>query len=617
MNNKTVPQKILDKFNSAKNILVTVSKNPSVDELSAALALTVLCNKIDKHATAVFSGDIPPAIEFLDPEKTFENNVNSLRDFIIALDKEKADHLRYKLVGDYVKIFITPYRSSLSEKDLEFSMGDYNVEFVFAVGVKNASDLDAALADHGKIVHDATVVALEKDGVKSTLEDAITWDDGKASSYCELVMELANSVKEKKNLLDEQIATALMTGIVATTERFRNDKTTSQNMSMAAQLMSAGANQQLVAAQLEKKEEPVVQKPEALDEKDNIGTEQGKEKDNQLVDVKSQPVNSSELRVTDHKPRDNEEIGLHKSVVNESPVNQVNVPHEMKGDLDDVAEQVIEKRQNAAMEEAQRELEEVTKKSEKTSKSIIGDIKSETQKMHDDTDKPIFGGTLNATSEQAAREKASDDKHKSKTILSHNHSKPGSEYVHADQQPDMLPPINATIAASTASQAAEAPVDIFGSTPTAHVSSLNDNSQHGAMTLADIEKEKGVHHKVDDARAAVQEALQHGAAQSPDHQPEMGVPVPTEQHHAVGQVDHGPLSDPIHEHQPDVGAPLPPYDALPPMPDLSTLPPMPPQGAQGLPPLPEIPQMQTPAVPSQQVAPQSTDPAQFKIPGQQ
>lgn len=103
---------IVEKLEENSNILVTVNANPSVDELSAALGITLLLNKLDKHATAVFSGKVPPAIEFLQPEKTFENTVDSLRDFIIALNKEKADHLRYKVVDDMVKIFITPYRTS-------------------------------------------------------------------------------------------------------------------------------------------------------------------------------------------------------------------------------------------------------------------------------------------------------------------------------------------------------------------------------------------------------------------------------------------------------------------------------------------------------------------------
>src|SRR3990167_5071269 len=114
-------QQIVEKIRQSANILVTVGSNPSVDELSAALGLTAMINGLNKHATAVVSGTIPPAIEFLEPGKTFENTVDSLRDFIIALDKEKADHLRYKVEGDVVKIFITPYRTTISQDDLQFS----------------------------------------------------------------------------------------------------------------------------------------------------------------------------------------------------------------------------------------------------------------------------------------------------------------------------------------------------------------------------------------------------------------------------------------------------------------------------------------------------------------
>jgi len=58
------------------------------------------------------------------------------------------------------------------------------------------------------------------------------------------------------NMLDAQDATALLTGIVAQTDRFSNEKTSPRVMSMAAQLMAAGANQQLIATQLDKEEVP-------------------------------------------------------------------------------------------------------------------------------------------------------------------------------------------------------------------------------------------------------------------------------------------------------------------------------------------------------------------------
>jgi hypothetical protein len=240
-------QEIVEKLQSANNILVTVSSNPSVDQLAACIGLTLLLNKLDKHATAVFSGETPSTIEFLKPQETIEKNTDSLRDFIIALDKSKADKLRYKVEDKVVKIFITPYRTSLSGDDLIFSQGDFNIDVVVALGVHQQTDLDQAITTHGRILHDATVACINN----TTAGDlgTVNWEDTTASSLSELVVELAQSFD--KPLLDEQVSTALLTGIVAETDRFRNEKTTATTMSISAELMKAGANQQLVAKELE------------------------------------------------------------------------------------------------------------------------------------------------------------------------------------------------------------------------------------------------------------------------------------------------------------------------------------------------------------------------------
>ena len=234
------------KLKDAQNVLVTVSKNPSVDQLAAAIGLTLALNKLDKHATAVYSGQTPSTIEFLKPEETLETNTDSLRDFIIALDKSKADKLRYKVEDQVVRIFITPYRTSISENDLEFSQGDFNVDVVIALGVKEQTDLDEAIGSHGRILHDATVSTISIDGQSElgTLNVASTT----ASSLCELTAKLVTALG--KDVLDAQIATALLTGIVAMTNRFSNDRTTPDTMSLSAALMTAGANQQLIANEL-------------------------------------------------------------------------------------------------------------------------------------------------------------------------------------------------------------------------------------------------------------------------------------------------------------------------------------------------------------------------------
>ncbi|MBR3135199.1 hypothetical protein IKG54_01370, partial [Candidatus Saccharibacteria bacterium] len=84
--------------------------------------------------------------------------------------------------------------------------------------------------------------------------------------------ELLNSMKGKDGdgEMTKEVATALLTGIVAETDRFSNDKTTPETMNVASELMKAGADQKLIADNIElggkkKAEEPAPEiKPEPV-----------------------------------------------------------------------------------------------------------------------------------------------------------------------------------------------------------------------------------------------------------------------------------------------------------------------------------------------------------------
>lgn len=257
-------QDVAEKLRSSSSVLVTVSKNPSVDQLSSALGLSLMLTKLGKHTTTVFSGEIPNTMEFLDPEKTFDKTVDGLRDFIISLDKEKADKLRYKVEDNVVKIYITPYKSKITDKDLDFSQGDFNVDLVVALGVHKRDDLDNAITSHGRILHDATIVTINSDATKDGNLGAVDWTDSNASCLAEMLVSISEALEG--GILDSQMSTAFLTGIVAATERFKNVHTTPKVMTMAAQLMAAGANQQLIANNLQIKP-PVEEKPKQEEKK--------------------------------------------------------------------------------------------------------------------------------------------------------------------------------------------------------------------------------------------------------------------------------------------------------------------------------------------------------------
>lgn len=252
---ETTQKQLINKIKSVNNILVTVSRDPSVDELASALALTLALNKLGKRSVAVFSGQIPRSIHFLNPEKTFEDNADSLRDFIISLSKDKADRLKVRPDGDFVKVYITPYRTKITPDDLRFDEGDFNIELIVAIGVSSRDELDASIASHGKIFHNAVTATLNLGQLHDAL-GMISWQDNEAGCYAQMCYELVNSLNSGEHpLIDEPVATALLTGVVAATDQFRNAITSPAIMTLSANLMSKGANQQLITSELEAADE--------------------------------------------------------------------------------------------------------------------------------------------------------------------------------------------------------------------------------------------------------------------------------------------------------------------------------------------------------------------------
>jgi len=248
----TAKQSVIDRLNQASNILITVKNNPSVDQLAALIGASLFFNKLGKHTTAVFSGTTPSTLEFLKLEDTIEKSTDSLRDFIISLDTNKADKIRWKVdkENEIVKIFITPYRTSIAHDDLDFSHGDLNVDVLIGLGVESQADIDQAITAHGRILHDATVITLNTSGQGNI--GTLHLEDKTASSLCEMMVDLADTMKPDS--YDEQMATAFLTGIVAETNRFSNEKTSPRTMTLAGVLMNAGANQQLIATKLKPSE---------------------------------------------------------------------------------------------------------------------------------------------------------------------------------------------------------------------------------------------------------------------------------------------------------------------------------------------------------------------------
>lgn len=566
-------KQIIERLKQANNVLLTVSSNPTVDQLAALIGLSLLLSKYDKHATAVYSGVTPSTIEFLQPEGTIEKTTDSLRDFIISLDKSKADKLRYKVEDSVVRIFITPYRTSITDADLDFSQGDFNIDVILALGVHQQQDLDQAITAHGRILHDAPVMTINNNMVAEL--GSINWLNESASSISEMVTVIA--VALGKDLLDEQIATALLTGIVAETDRFSNEKTSANTMKASAVLMGAGANQQLVATKLQ----------EAVEAEMSVDEESQPDEG----DENAEDTNSDE---PEPPKQDDGTLQISHDDEEEQPKDDSSEWHEDEtpGEDNDASSDEQENQENQEAQEEYPEISHVKLNAETAAEVADGDQAEHLEGRHSLKDEPTF-----PVPESAAKEGDNEEFIEEMTLpavpeegeapmLTHEkHMLDGDHHAHGTHSaPDHLEKVEQELAGPTIIRPTGQP-DTTLVEPTATLDQIEHevNSPHlhdkelEELDLSKLERPDGLpsdgladvqapDQSLEEARNAVQQAT-------------LGVPEPPK---PAAALNAQPLGDRLHE------TPLPPLPSTPPV----TAPfpvQQPAQNGFTLPPIPPVP----------------------------
>jgi len=267
----TSKQQTSEAIRQSETILITTSQRPTVDQVAAVLAMTLILRKFGKKVTAVISDSLPASVKFLDTS-IIEKSLVGLRDFIIKVDvsNSEMESLRYEVEGKKLNIFLTPASGSLTSRDVSFDYGESDLDFDLAIviGTGMRSKIDRIYTEFGKLFSEVPVVNID---FRRSNEGfgAINLIDPTAASLCEIIVALSESLQA--GMVDANIATVLLTGLMGSTDKFTAPHTSAKSLTIAAQMMAAGGDQQKVVRGLSavapREERPREERPAARDER--------------------------------------------------------------------------------------------------------------------------------------------------------------------------------------------------------------------------------------------------------------------------------------------------------------------------------------------------------------
>lgn len=238
------PNEQFKKFlEDSKNVLLLLTQNPTADAVGSAWALYFFLEKKGIAPSIAFSNHLSSKFNFLPrPERILEE-VSGARDFVLSFDisRNKIIRIRQEEKDDKFNIYLTPEHGSVDPRDFSFIPAKFKYDLIIVIGSSDLEKLGSIYSENTDLFFEVPIVNIDHKSDNDRFGQ-INLVDVTASSCSEI---LAGSLKDiDAGLINETIATALLTGIIGATDSFQKKNTTPKSLAVSAELMEKSANQQ-------------------------------------------------------------------------------------------------------------------------------------------------------------------------------------------------------------------------------------------------------------------------------------------------------------------------------------------------------------------------------------
>lgn len=243
----SIRQQIIQLIKQSQRILIMPSMPVDGDCLGSSLALYLTLKKLNKEVTVVCADPIPEALKFLPTTKVISQEFSGSNDYIVTIDckKAKVNTIRTQLEQDKVNIIFTAKEGQFSAEDISFSHGASKYDLIITVDTGDLEQLGRFYEDNPKLFVTIPVINIDHHASNSHF-GKINYVDVMSSATTELLIPLIEECEQEFNtkLMDEDIATLLLAGIITDTGSFQNANTNPRSFAASAQLIRYGARQQ-------------------------------------------------------------------------------------------------------------------------------------------------------------------------------------------------------------------------------------------------------------------------------------------------------------------------------------------------------------------------------------
>lgn len=243
----SLKQQNFELIQKSKKILLVTRQYPTADSIGSILALGLVLEKMNKEVDMVCSGPILSLLSFLPKFNLIQKNIKSAKSFVISLDtsKTKIAQLSYDFDkdGNKLNIYITPEKGVYDSKNISTKTLGFKYDLIIVLDCPDLEILGPIYDQNTELFYETPIINIDH-RISNEQYGEINFVDAKASSTAEVLYFFLESLG--KNLIDADVATCILTSIIASTKSFQSSNITPKVFSIAAQLVSFGADRQKI-----------------------------------------------------------------------------------------------------------------------------------------------------------------------------------------------------------------------------------------------------------------------------------------------------------------------------------------------------------------------------------
>lgn len=250
-------QQIFSQIEKANKILITFPALYNGDAIASSLALFLFLKKIGKKADIISVKDeltdhlsiSSSFFSFLPGFNNIRSKAEDLKKFVISLDinNTKIKSLRYKNENNEIKFIISPKNGSFKPEDVKAYNMSGGYDLIITLDCPDLDSLGSLFDKNSQLFYQTPIINIDHHGENEEYGQ-INLINLNAVATSEIIFSLLNA--KDGSLIDHDIATCLLTGIVIKTKNFKTANISPETLTLTSYLISKEARREEIVNQI-------------------------------------------------------------------------------------------------------------------------------------------------------------------------------------------------------------------------------------------------------------------------------------------------------------------------------------------------------------------------------